>query len=189
MTRLDIKSKADIRFFTYYLVNGTLDFDLLNNKLKTNHIDFISQNSKLFFESFCVFANHKKQTADINPMNKRVAEYICKSIEPDNFRQFDNFEKWELNFDFHGNDLTNCLKDFAYRVSFDKIDKLKMTGNVFKDCITFGATFWETVFVIWANNLEFDSGKITNQEYAIDRAVQWFLDNEKVNEWEIELQM
>ena len=189
MTRLDIKSKADIRFFTYYLVNGTLNFDLLHNKLKTNHIDFMSQNPKLFFESFCVFANHRERTPDINPMNKRVAEYICKSIEPNNFRHFDNFEKWEMNFDFSGNDFINCLKDFAYRVSFDKIDNGNLIDNLFKRSITYGATFWETVFVIWANNLEFESDKIRNQEYSIGRAAQWYLGKEEVEDWEIELEM
>ena len=81
------------------------------------------------------------------------------------------------------------MKDFAYRIAFDQIEKLSSTNNLFKECITFGATFWETVFVIWANNLQFSGDKVTNQEYAIDRATQWFLDNEKVEEWEIELEM
>ncbi|QXP78696.1 MULTISPECIES: hypothetical protein [Winogradskyella] len=189
MKRLDTKSKADIRFFTFYLLNGTLDFDLLNNKLKTNHISFFNENPNLLFESFCVFANHKQRNSDSNRINKRVAEYICKSIEPDNFQIFNNFEKWELNFDFDGNDFANSLKDFANRLSFDKIDKLRLSGNMIKDCITYGATFWETVFVIWANNLEFINEKIVNQEYAIKRAVQWYIDNEKVEDWELELEM
>ena len=189
MTRLDIKSKADIRFFTYYLVNGTLDYDLLNKQLKTNHIEFLENNPRLFFESFCVFANHRRKTLNINPMNRRVAEYICKSIEPENFKQFDNFQNWELDFDFDGNDFTSCLKNFAYKITFDKIDKLKSTENLFKYCISYGATFWETVFVIWTNNLEFENHKIINQDYAIDRAAQWYIDNEKVEEWEIELEM
>ena len=122
-------------------------------------------------------------------MNRRVAEYICKSIEPENFQQFDNFENWELEFNFNGNDFSNCLKSFAYKITFDKIDKLKITENLFKHCITYGATFWETVFVIWANNLEFENDKIINQDYAIERATQWYIDNEKVEEWEIELEM
>jgi len=189
MKTLDIKSKADIRFFTYYFINGTLDFDLLNNQLNTYHIDFIRENPNLFFEAFCVFANHKKRLQNLDPMNKRVAQYLCKTIDIENFRHFDNFEKWELNFDFDGEDFTNCLKDFAYRIAFDKIDKLSSTNNLFNECITYGATFWETVFVIWANNLQFLEDKVTNQEYAIDRATQWFLDNEKVEEWEIELEM
>jgi hypothetical protein len=189
MKTLDIKSKADLRFFTYYFANGTLDFDLLNNQLKTYHIDFIRENPRLFFEAFCVFANHKNRTLNLNPMHKRVAEYLCKTIDIEKFRHFDNFEKWELNFDFDGEDFTNCLKDFAYRIAFDKIDKLSSTNNLFKECITYGATFWETVFVIWANNLQFSGDKVTNQEYAVDRAAQWFIDNEKVEEWEIELEM
>ena len=189
MNRLDIKSKADIRFFTYYLVNGTLDYDLLNIKLKTNHIEFLENNPRLFFESYCVFANHKRKTPEIDPMNRRVAEYICKSIEPENFQQFDNFENWELEFNFNGNDFSNCLKSFAYKITFDKIDKLKITENLFKHCITYGATFWETVFVIWANNLEFENDKIINQDYAIERVTQWYIDNEKIEEWEIELEI
>lgn len=189
MMTLDIKSKADIRFFTYYFVNGTLDFDLLNNQLKTYHIDFIKENPKLFFEAFCVFANHKHKTPNLNPMNKRVAEYLCKSIDFDNFRHFDNFEEWELNFDFDDKNFTSCLKDFAFRIAFDKIEKLKSANNLFKESITNGATFWETVFVIWANNLKIENGIVTNQEYAIDRACKWFANPEIFEDWEVELEM
>jgi hypothetical protein len=187
--RLDNKAKADIRFFTYYLVNGTLHFDLLNNQLHINHIEYLEQNSKLFFESYCVFINHRLRTPDINPMNKRVAEYICKTIDPDNFRHLDNFENWEIDFAFEGNDFPNCFKDFAYRISFDKIPLLTATENLFKNSISYGATFWETVFVIWANNLEIENNKVINQEFAIERATQWYLDCEKVEDWEIELEM
>ena len=63
------------------------------------------------------------------------------------------------------------------------------TGNDFKHCISYGATFWETVFVVWANNIEIKNNKVTNQEHAIDRVCQWYLDNEEIEEWEIELEM
>jgi hypothetical protein len=187
--RLDTKTKADIRFFTYYFVNGTLDFDLLNNKLTTYHIDYLKQNPRLFFESFCVFINHKTRTPDLDPMNKRVAEYICKTIEPENFQQYDNFENWEIDFDFNGNDFANCFKDFAHRLSFDEIVILSLTENHFKKSITYGATFWETAFVIWTNNLEIENGIVTNQEYAIDRACKWFENPEIFEDWEVELEM
>ena len=187
--RLDIKSKADVRFFTYYLVNGTLDFDLIHEELEEFHIDYLENNPKLFFESFCIFSNHKYRTPDINPMNSRVAQYICKTIDPEKFKRFDNFESWELDFDFNGNDFFNCLKEFAFKISFDKIDILIETENLFKEHISYGATFWETVFVIWANNLEIENGVITNQQYAISRAAQYFINYDEIEEWEYELEM
>lgn len=187
--KLDTKTKADIRFFTYYFVNGTLDFDLLNSQLKIYHINFIEQNPRLFFESFCVFINHKLRTPDINPMNKRVAEYICKTIDLDSFRNYDNFENWEINFEFNGDDFANCFKDFVYRITFDKIEKLTLSENYFKRYITYGATFWETVFVIWANNLEIENNKVLNQEHAINRACDWFTNPEIFEDWEVELEM
>lgn len=188
MIALDIKSKADIRLFTYYFINGTLDFDLLNNQLKTNHIDYIKENPILFFEAYCVFANHKNRTPDLNPMNRRVAEYLCKTIDIDHFRHFDNFEEWELSFDIEGNSFASCLKDFAYRIAFDKIGSLSSTNNRFKDCITYGATFWETVFVIWANNLQIENTKVINQAYSIGRACQWFENPKKIEAWEMKLE-
>ncbi len=187
--RLDTKTKADIRFFTYYFINGTLNFDLLRSKLKTYHIDYIEQNPRLFFESFCVFINHKMRTPDINPMNTRVAEYICKTIDPKNFHYFENFENWEIDFEFKGTDFSNCFKDFAYRLSFDRIEKLALTRNLFKKSITYGGTFWETVFVIWANNLDIEDGIVINQEYAINRACKWFENPEIFEDWEVELEM
>lgn len=187
--RLDTKTKADIRFFSYYLVNGTLDFDLLNNQLEVNHIEYLAENPRLFFEAYCIFINHKQHTPDIDPMNKRVAEYICKTIDPHNFKKIDNFENWEIDFEIEGNDFANSFKDFAYKISMDKIEKLVVSENYFRNCISYGATFWETVFVIWANNLQIESGKIVNQEYVIERATQWFLDVAKVQEWEYELEM
>lgn len=186
--RLDIKSKADVRFFIYYLLNGTLDFDLLSNQLSTSYIDYFEHHPELFFETCCIFINHKKRTPDINPMNRRAAEYICKTIEPNNFQEFAIFEPWELDFTHSGTDFFNCFKDFAFKVAFDKIERLQ-TIPYYKHLFSYGATFSETVFVIWANNLEFENETITNQQFAVDRAAQWFIDNEAVEEWEFELEM
>ncbi|MBN8701276.1 MAG: hypothetical protein J0L54_16835 [Chitinophagales bacterium] len=187
--RLDTKSKADIRFFTYYFVNGTLNFDLIRNQLKTFYLDYLENNPRLFFESFCIFINHKITTADIDTMHKRVAEYMCKTIEPNNFTHLDNFQNWELDFKFTGTDFPSCFKDFAYRLAFDKIERVAKSEQIFKKSILYGATFWETVFAIWANNLQIENGIVINQEYAIERASLWFFNPEIFEDWEVELEM
>jgi hypothetical protein len=185
---LDIENKSDIRFFIYYLVNGTLDFDLLNNELKTNYIEYIEAHPELFFHTCCVFINHQKRTPSNEPMSRRCAEYICKTIEPDNFSQFDNFEPWEINFDFNSNDFYDCFKDFSYRIAFEKIEKLESNKPYYKDLFSWGASYLEKAYSIWANNLEIENLVVLNQEYAIDRAVLFFLNREEeLEEWEREL--
>ncbi len=187
--KLDTKYKADVRFFIYYLLNGTLDFDLLNNKLQKDRIEYFETHPELFFQCCCVFINHLKHRPDSTKINRRVAEYICKTIEPENFTQFDNFESWEIDFVYSGNDFFNSFKEFAHKVAFDEIEKLYSTGPYYKFIFSNGATFSETLFVIWANNIEINYNIVINQKYAIDRAATWFSDPEVFEDWEVELEM
>ncbi len=185
--KLKEKDKEEIRLFIYYLLNGTLDFDLLNNKLKRNYADYFEIHPELFFQACCIFINQKNIASTINPMNRRVAEYICKTIEPEKFRDFKEFDVTELDFNYEGNSLSSCFKGFAHKVSFDEIEILKTQGNQYKYLFAYGASFSETLFTIWLNNIELNNNLVINQEYAINRAAMWFYKKELLEEWEIEI--
>lgn len=196
--RLDNDVKAEIRFFIYYLINGTLDFDLLNNKLKTNYRQYLAKHADLFFLTCCVFINNQSKNGSDKGIDKRCAEFICQYIEPDRFNSIEEFQGWESDAKMEGLSLANSFKDFAFRIAHEKLDTKLFTSPYYSDfIIRCGPSFVEQGFTIWANNIEIENDVVINQEYAIARATQYFktwFDQSyspipDFEEWELELAM
>jgi hypothetical protein len=194
--KLAANYKAGIRFFIYYLVNGTLNFDLFNNRLRGNYHEYLESNPQLFFAACCVFINHTKTNSKSVGSHRRSAELICKSVEPDNFTEIKDFEDWEINSDITTNDFFDSFKDFAKRISFEKLDQNIISPPYYKHCIINGASYLEQAFSIWANNLDLNDERVANQEYAIERATKWMKNGgesfknggESFEEWELDLE-
>lgn len=186
--KLKEKDKEEIRLFIYYLINGTLDFDLLNNQLGTStYIDYFETHPEIFFQSCCVFINQKENTNTVNPMNRRVSEYICKTIEPGKFKDLKEFDVNEQDFNYGGNNFADCFKELAHKIAFDEFDALKDQGGQYKFLFANGASFSETLILIWANNIDLNNNNVVNQQYAISRMELWFHNKEQLEDWEIQI--
>jgi len=49
--KLSIRQKSNIRHFVYYLVNGTLDFELIQRTFGDSYYEKLQLNSDLFYKT------------------------------------------------------------------------------------------------------------------------------------------
>ena len=80
--QLSVRQRSNIRHFIYYLVNGTLDFELLNNTPGTGYHEYLKQNPEVFFTVCCVFINQECKNAPAWPEVKRLGRFVYQQIEP-----------------------------------------------------------------------------------------------------------
>jgi hypothetical protein len=187
--RLPVRQRTTIRHFIYYLVNGTLDFVLINNRLKGKYRDLLKSNQQVFYKACCVFIN---QQTKLNPewlLDKRIAEFICKSLDPVNNRDLVELEDWETNFSIQTNNLKDEFKSFTTWF----VDTPIVDGINFRNYIGDGASFVEQCYAIWTNVIEYDGDKVQNSNHTRQRVAEYiksyyirgYVDN--LEDWECEL--
>ena len=184
---LTVKQKSNIRHFAYYLVNGTLDFELIQKTFGNSYHSCLKSNTNLFYKTGCVFIN---QELWLNPDwldAKKLGKFICQLYT--NTISTDDFKDWE----------TDCTTDKPnYSSDFKKFMQWFIrfqvaSGITFDSYIDDGATFVEQCFAIWANVVQVENSAIINHKHAIDRVEQYiksyyidgFTDN--LEDWECEL--
>ncbi len=191
MTQLSVQQKTNIRHFIYYLVNGTLDFELLHTRLNGQYHEILKSNSEVFFKSCCVFIN-QETTLNLDwPQVKRIAQFICKSLVPQKAEDINDLEGWETNFNIEGNSLESEFKNFSKWF----IETPIVTDVSYISYIHDGASFVEQCFAIWANVIELKEDIVLNPEHGKARVIEYiksyYLPGYKDNleDWECELHM
>lgn len=188
---LSIRQRSNIRHFIYYLVNGTLDYDLLNNFFNDHYHDYLRSHPDLFYKTSCVFINQEVRNNPFWPEVSRLAEFICKAADPKKGKDLPNFESWELNFQIDVLDLAGSFKAFTKWY----IESEVVEGFSYIDYVENGASFVEQCFAIWANVIAFKEEQAVNFDLAISRVIEYiksyFDPNYKGNLelWELELHM
>ncbi|RYE54338.1 MAG: hypothetical protein EOP48_12540 [Sphingobacteriales bacterium] len=188
---LTIGQRSNIRHFIYYLVNGTLDFDRLNNHLSVNYHDYLKTHPELFYKTSCVFINQEVKLNPSWPEVNRLAEFICKEIAPEKHKGVKEFESWELDFQIRSSDLSGSFKAFSKLF----IESAVIEGMGYTNYIEDGASFVEQCFAIWANVIEFEDGQAKNFEHATSRVTEYkksYYDTSfkhSLEDWEFELYM
>jgi hypothetical protein len=156
---LSIRQKSNIRHFIYYLVNGTLNFDVLHNKLKGEYHEILKNDPGLFYKACCVFINQECRLNEDWPQTGRIAGFIYDTIK--GTEEF-SFEAWETDLEIRDNDLNGAFKLFTkWFMHFES-----QGGGNYSAYIGELATFVETCFSIWSNVVTFNDGKITNADLA-----------------------
>ncbi len=184
---LSIRQKSNIRHFAYYLVNGTLDFELIQRTFPGGYYDTLQSNPELFYKTTCVFINQEMKLSPSWPDTKKLGKFFCQ-LYLNNFDTSD-FEDWETDFKTEKPDFSSDFKNFAKWF----INAQTVTGITYSDYIGDGASFVEQCFAIWANVVVIDNNKVTNSKHAIERVeqyiksyyVQGFTNN--LEDWECEL--
>ena len=185
---LSAKQKTNIRHFIYYLVNGTLDFELLNSRIQGLYYEKIKQEPSLFFKACCVFINQAVTIDSDWPQVKRIAQYLCKEIDPINNSDLNDLELWELDYQITTNDLSGEFKSFTKWF----IETAIVKGVSFINYMDDGATFVEQCYAIWSNVIMFDKGICTNSDYTRSRVSEYicayYLGHQSsLENWECEL--
>jgi hypothetical protein len=188
---LTIRQRSNIRHFIYYLVNGTLSFELLHNHLSVPYHDFLKTHPELFYKTCCVFINQQMMLDPSWPQVKRLAEFICKEVDPSKNKDLDEFKAWELNFEIGALDVAGSFKSFTkWFIASTVVDEINYT-NYIED----GATFVEQCFAIWANVIQFEKERAINYDHALSRVEEYIKFNNGViketnlKDWEWELHM
>ena len=187
---LSIRQKSNIRHFVYYLVNGTLDFELIQKTFGDGYNDKLKSNAELFYKVACVYINQEIKLSPTWPDTKRLGKFICQ-LYADNIDTDDFNEDWEKDF---GTEKPNFSSDFK---KFTKwfIESNTVPSVTYIDYIGDGASFVEQCFAIWANVVKIENNQVINNEYAIERVEQYiksyyitdYIDN--LEDWECELHM
>jgi hypothetical protein len=173
------------------LVNGTLDFELLNNRLSVNYHDHLKAHPELFYKTCCLFINHEEKLNPSWPQVNRLAEFNCKEIEPEKHKDVKEFESWELDFQIRSSDLSGSFKAFSKWF----IESVLVEGVSYTNYIEDGASFVEQCFAIWANVIEFEEGQAVNFEHAVSRVTEYIKSyydpsyKDSLEDWECELYM
>lgn len=189
--KLTIRQMSNIRHFIYYLVNGTLDFELLNSRLSVNYYDYLKTHPELFYKTCCVFINQEVKDSPSWPHVKRLAQFICKEIDPQNNQDLAKLEDWEFDFQIYTTDLAGSFKSLSkWFIQSSIVD-----GVEYSNYIEAGASFVEQCFAIWANVIVFEEQNAVNYDHAINRVTEYiksYFDpnyEDNLEEWEIELHM
>jgi hypothetical protein len=188
---LTIRQRSNIRHFIYYLVNGTLDFELLNNCLSVNYHDHLKTHPELFYKTCCVFINQEVKLNPSWPEVNRLAEFIYLETELERRKDVKEFESWELNFQIKSLDLSDSFKAFSKWF----IESGVVEGVGYTNYIEDGASFVEQCFAIWANVIEFDEVQAINFEQATSRVTEYMKSyydtsfKHCLEDWEFELHM
>ncbi|MCC6283134.1 MAG: hypothetical protein IT262_21180 [Saprospiraceae bacterium] len=186
---LSVRQKSNIRHFVYYLVNGTLDFELIQKTFADTYHDTLKSNSDLFYKTACVYINQEIELNPQWPDTKKLGKFICDLYE--NRVNEADFENWKTNFDTQQKDFSSDFKSFTKWFIASKT----VPGITYSDYIDARASFVEQCFAIWANVVEIEHNVVKNTNHAIERVEQYiksyfvpgFIDN--LEEWECELHM
>lgn len=185
--RLSLRQKSNIRYFVYYLVNGTLNFDLLHNKLNGTYHNILKENPELFYKTCCVFINQETTLNENYPQTKRLGQFLFDLIVGGTSHI--TFAEWETNYEATKGNLNGEFKLFVRWF----IESPAANGRTYKEYIECLASFVEQCFGIWANVVEIHDNKITNPDYAKTRvqlyinAYMGFGDYNDLEDWECEL--
>jgi hypothetical protein len=165
--KLSIRQRSNIRFFAFYLVNGTLDYSLLNEQLGMNFHEYLKSHPDLFFKTCSVFINQEMKLSPDWPFVRRLADYGCKCVASGKFEDFEDFETWETDHSMDGHSISCCFKRFSLWFT-----ELVIDGKFeFRDFIDSGATFVEQCFAIWGNVVDVENGVVVNYDYCLNRVL------------------
>jgi len=187
--KLSVRQKTNIRHFVYYLVNGTLDFELIEKTFGDNYHDNLKSSPELFYNTACVYINQEIKLSPNWPDTKKLGEFICQ-LHKDKL-ETNYFEKWETVFDAEKPDYSSDFKNFTKWF----IDSKTVSGIEYGDYVGNGASFVEQCFAIWSNVVILDNNQVINTNHAIERVeqyiksyfIQGYIDN--LEQWECELHM
>jgi len=163
---LSIRQRINIRFFSYYLVNGTLNFKLLHEELNGEYHDILMARPDIFYKVCCVFINRECFLKQDWPDNERLGSFIYSEITGN--KTFE-FESWETVYEINDKGLNGAFKDFTQWF----INHKAPGGEDYAQFIESLATFVEQSFVIWANVVEFENDVIINHEYVKSRVAKY----------------
>jgi|GEM_PF-1486028 len=186
---LSVRQKSNIRHFVYYLVNGTLDFELIQTIFDSNYYDVLKSKPDFFFKTSCVFINQEIKLNPNWPNTKRLGNFICR-LHCNNLDKT-YFETWEIDFTENKADYSSDFKKFTrWFIEAKTVDNIKY-NNYIED----GASFVEQCFAIWANVVNIENNRVTNFSHAIERVEQYIKSYylpgyiNDLEEWEYELHM
>lgn len=184
---LTLRQKSNIRHFVYYLTNGTLNPELIQEVFGDDYHLALQAKPELFYKTACVYINQEIASTPKWPDTKRLGKFICQ-LYLDNIDSND-FDDWETNFATEKPDFSSDFKKFTRWF----INAKTIPGISFKNYIGDGATFVEQCFAIWANVVILDENKVNNYDHAIARVEQYiksyYIEDyvHDLEEWECEL--
>jgi hypothetical protein len=189
---LSTRQKSNIRHFIFYLVNSTLNFELIQTTFgNNNHTNYyqtvLKSDPDFFYQTACVFINQETTLHPDWPYTEKLGRFICHLH--DKRIDISDFEPWELNFTTDGSDFSSDFKQFTKWF----IQANVVNGASFSNYIDDGASFAEQCFAIWTNVVTLDAGRVTNFEHAIKRVeeyIKFYYNPEygfNLEEWECEL--
>jgi hypothetical protein len=184
---LSVIKKSNIRHFIYYLVNGTLNFELIQHTFNDSYHQILKDNPDFFYKTCCVFINQETTSNPSWPDTKKLGRFMCHLHSPT--VDIYDLEDWEQDFTCSESDLSSDFKRFT-----KWYQETETVDNIFyDDYISEGASFVEQCFAIWTNVIELGGNKVINFEHSTERVEQYiksyymdgFIDN--LQEWECEL--
>jgi len=184
--RLSTKQKSNIRFFIYYLVNGSLNYERIESTFKGKYFEVLKAHPDYFYKTASVFINQEVHVSSVWPNTDKLGQFICNLYK--NELNATQFEAWELDFTFNMPGLSSDFKRFTQWF----IEKIT-NGHSYYDYITNGASHVEQCFAIWANVVVINNGRVINFDDAIERVDQYlksyYIKDFKSNlkDWECEL--
>lgn len=186
---LSVRQKSNIRHFVYYLVNGTLDFELIQKTFGESYYDNLKSNPDFFYKTACVYINQEIKLNPTWPDTKKLGKFICELFESS--VDTADFADWETNFDTQQNDFSTDFKNFTKWF----VGSSTVSNVTYSDYIGDGASFVEQCFAIRANVVKIENNRVKNNDHAIERVEQYiksyyvsgYTDN--LEEWECELHM
>lgn len=184
---LSVRQKSNIRHFVYYLVNGTLNFELIQKTFGESYYNTLESNPHLFYKTACVYINQEIKLNPTWPDTQKLGKFICDLYK--NEIKSAEFEDWETNFDTKNEDFSSDFKNFTkwFLVS------MTVSEVTYKDYIDDGASFVEQCFAIWANVVKIENNRVTNFDHAIERVEQYIKSyyisdyTSNLEDWECEL--
>lgn len=186
---LSTRQKSNIRHFIYYLVNGSLNFELIELTFGGKYFEILKTKPDYFYKTACVFINQEFNLNPSWPDTLKLGQFICHLHHGD--LKTEQFTDWELDFSYNKPDLSSDFKRFTKWF----VEKITDKDYSYHSYIENGASYIEQCFAIWANVVVVNNNQVANFDFAIERVDQYinsyYLKDFKSNleDWECELHL
>lgn len=175
---VDRNFRTDLRFFAFYVGNGSLldDHDEFDD---IEYRDLFASPGDALGHLFAVYLNNKRiqlyseQRTRLAEPEERAVQWVLSQCR-ENYTVIPPFATWEVVIDTNPSDLIGAISLFALTLGRGDLESSILGQINYLPHLFMGGSLLEMLFAIFGNVLRIDDQQhVTNQAYATRRAAQY----------------
>ena len=177
---LTTEFRSDLRFFAFFVANGSLFADSFWNRYGFEYITFLIENKSILGQLFSIFVNvwqprciAERAKLDFrNDPQFRAEQYLMNQIDS-GYEVTPQFEPWELVVSGSEISWKECVNEFSMSLAVGRLEPSVLGGSDYVSGLFNCGSTLEAIFAVFSNVLLIDEhGNPTNKERAYFRAAQ-----------------